>query len=264
MDKETIIGTVVGSVLITYAITMTGSLSAFVDFPSVLIVLGGGLASMLIAYPFDIFKSALVMVKRVYQTAPEYDYLQIISEILQVSDIARKEGILALDSRLGEIENPFMVRALQMIVDGVDVELVEDILNTELDSRAMRHAEVKGAIDFFGSTVPAFGMIGTIIGLVLLLGDLDDPAAIGPNMAVALITTFYGAVAANLMLIPYAKKAEHRSATEQLYGEIILRGCLFIAAGVHPRVIQERLLAFVSEGSRARYAELHMEGGGED
>jgi chemotaxis protein MotA len=188
----------------------------------------------------------------------EFNYMKLISNILMTAEVARKEGILALDARLAEIEEPFMARSLQMVIDGVDVKIIEDILDTELDSRADRHTEVKKAVDFLASVIPAFGMIGTIMGLVGLLGNLDDPSSIGPNMAVALITTFYGAVAANLLFIPYGKKIEERSVEEQLYGEIIARGCLFIAAGVHPRIIQERLLSFMSEKEKVQFNELHL------
>lgn len=258
MDNNTLLGTVIGSLLIVISIKLAGDLSIFINIPSILIVFGGGLASMCVAYSYDTVKAALTMIKTAYQAPREYNYMKLISSILMTADVARKEGILALDSRIAEIEEPFMARGLQMVIDGVDVKVIEDILDTELDSRANRHGDIKGALDFLSSVIPAFGMIGTIIGLVGLLGNLDDPSSIGPNMAVALITTFYGAVAANMLFIPYGKKMEERSKAEQLYGEIIARGCLFIAAGVHPRIIQERLLAFMSEKTRVTFNELHL------
>lgn len=258
MDNSTVLGTVAGFLLITIAIKMGGNLIAFISIPSIFIVFGGSLSAMCVAFSFDRVKAAMGMIKSCYIQPPEYNYMKLVSNVLMTAEVARKEGILALDARLAEIDEPFMARALQMVIDGVDIKIVEDILDTELDSRANRHTDVKSAVDFFASVVPAFGMIGTIMGLVGLLGNLDDPGAIGPNMAVALITTFYGAVAANLLVIPYGKKLEERSAAEQLYGEIIARGCLFIGAGVHPRIIQERLMAFMSEKSRAQFNELHL------
>ncbi|PKL42550.1 MAG: motility protein A [Candidatus Riflebacteria bacterium HGW-Riflebacteria-1] len=258
MDNNTVFGTVLGIILIAVGIKMGGSLSAFINIPSVFVVFGGGLSAMAVAYSYDRTMAALRMIKFCYMAPKEYNYMKLVSSILLTADVARKEGILALDSRIAEIDEPFLARGLQMVVDGVDVKIIEDILDTELDSRANRHADVKAALDFLSSVIPAFGMIGTIMGLVGLLGNLDDPTSIGPNMAVALITTFYGAVAANLLFIPFGKKAEERSNAEQMYGEIIARGCMFIAAGVHPRIIQERLLAFMSDQSRLQFNELHL------
>ena len=258
MDNSTVAGTIFGTLLILFAIMLAGNLGAFINIPAVMIVFGGGFSAMLVGYSFDRVKAGLYMIKACYVAPTEYNYMKVISNILITAEVARKEGILALDAKLAEIEEPFMARALQMVIDGVDVKIVEDILDTELDSRANRHTDVKACVEFLASVIPAFGMIGTIVGLVGLLGNLDDPASIGPNMAVALITTFYGAVAANLLFIPFGKKIEERSANEQLYGEIIARGCLFIAAGVHPRIIQERLLSFMSEKSRAQFNELHL------
>jgi chemotaxis protein MotA len=258
VEKATFFGTIAVSILIAASIMMAGSLKAFFDVPSILIVIGGGLFSMFIAYNTETVKKALYMIKQAYMAPDEFDYLKIISTILSTADVARKEGVLALDAKMSEIDNEYMRRALQMVVDGVDVGIIEDILMTEVDATANRHTEVKSAIDFFGASLPAFGMIGTVMGLVLLLGNLDDPAAIGPNMAVALITTFYGAVAANVLFIPLGKKVDQRNNIESLYLEIIARGCLMIASGIHPRIIQERLLAYVSQKDRGRFNEIHL------
>lgn len=258
MDNNTVVGTILGSILILVGIKLSGDLGIYFDVPSMMIVFGGGCCSMLVAFKYDTVLNMFSAVKAAYMAPREYNFMKVISAILLTAEVARKEGILALDSRIAEIEEPFMARGLQMVIDGVDVKIIEDIMNTELDSRANRHGDVKNALDFFSSILPGFGLIGTIIGLIGLLGNLDDPSSIGPNMAVALITTFYGAVAANFLIIPYSKKMEERSNTEQLYGEIIARGCLFIAAGVHPRIIQERLLAFLSEKTRTQFNELHL------
>lgn len=258
MDKNTTFGSIIGFMLVIIGIKLNGTLSAFINIPSMMVVGGGAISAMAVAFSPETLRSCFIMIRSCYAAPTEFNYMKMISNILITAEVARKEGILALDARLAEIEDPFMARALQMVIDGVDVKIVEDILDTELDSRANRHSTVKKAIDFFGAVVPSFGLIGTIMGLVGLLGNLDDPTSIGPNMALALVTTFYGAVAANLFLIPFSKKTEERSEKEQMYGEIIARGCLFIAAGVHPRIIQERLLAFLSEKSRVQFNELHL------
>lgn len=247
-----------GMLLITIGIKLGGNLGSFFHIASFLIVIGGGASAMCVGYRSETVRSAFSMIKACYMAPKEYNFMKLISNILLTASTARKEGILALDSKLAEIEDPFFARGLQMVVDGVDVKVIEEVLMTEIQARANRHIEVKSAVDFFASVVPAFGMIGTIIGLVGLLGALDDPSAIGPNMAVALITTFYGSVAANLLVIPYGKKIEQRSQDEELYGIITARGCMSIAAGMHPRIIQERLLAFLSENSRAQFKDLYL------
>jgi chemotaxis protein MotA len=233
-------------------------LGAFFHIPSMFVVFGGSMGACMVAFSWERLRAAMLMTRQCYIAPTEFNYLKIISNILMTAEVARKEGILALDSRLAEIEDPFMARGLQMVVDGVDVKIIEQILETELDSRADRHTDIKEAVEFFGAVSPAFGLIGTIMGLVGLLGNLDDPSSIGPNMALALITTFYGAVAANLLLVPLSKKVQERSQAEQLYGEVIARGCLLIAAGIHPRIIQERLLAFLSNQNRVLFNELHL------
>jgi len=258
LDNTTVFGTIGGILLITIGIKLGGSLSAFIDIPSIFIVFGGGFSSMVVAYSYERTRASIGMIKYCYMAPKEFNYMKLISSILMTADVARKEGILALDSRIAEIEEPFFARGLQMVVDGVDVKIIEDVLNTELDSRGARHADVKSAVDYLASVLPAFGLIGTIMGLVGLLGNLDDPTTIGPNMALALITTFYGAISANLLFIPFGKKIEERSAEEQMYGEIIARGCMFIAAGVHPRILQERLLAYLPERARLQFNELHL------
>ena len=258
MDKTSVFGTVAGFLLLVIGIKLNGSVMAFVNIPSLFVVFGAAFGGLCVGYSYDMVRATIGMVKECYIAPREYNYLKMISSILMTAEIARKEGILALDSRLSEIEDPFMARGLQMVVDGVDVKIIEEVLNTELDSRSDRHTDVREAVDFIGSVVPAFGLIGTIMGLVGLLGNLDDPSSIGPNMALALVTTFYGAVAANLLFVPYSRKIALRSTCEQLYGEIIARGCLLIAAGTHPRIIQERLLAFLSEKDRILFNELHL------
>jgi len=258
MDKTTTFGALLGSSLLLFGMFIGGSLSSFWDIPSILIVFGGAFGGTCIAFSYDRVRSALFMMKQCFIAPPIFDYLKVISSILATAEIARKEGILALDSKIGEIEDPFMARGLQLVVDGVDVKIIEEVLTSELDSRAARHSDVKTTMDFIASVAPAFGLIGTIIGLVGLLKNLNDPTTIGPNMAIALVTTFYGAVWANMFMIPFAKKVEERSNDEQLYGEIIARGCLLIAAGTHPRIIQERLLAYLNNKSRNLFAEIHL------
>ncbi|NLM16207.1 MAG: hypothetical protein GX221_00615 [Candidatus Riflebacteria bacterium] len=258
MDRNTLVGSILGIVLIGTSIKMGGNLGVFIDLPSILIVFGGAMTAMMVSYDMQTIKAAMIAVWRIFKAPEKFDSVKLVSDMLNISEIARKEGILALDAKISEIENPFLARCLQMVVDSVDMKIIEEVAETEIEERSNRHASVKSALDFYASVLPAFGMIGTIIGLVGLLSNLDDPSTIGPNMAVALVTTFFGTVSANLFFIPAGNKLTERSQAEQLYSEIVAKGCLFIAAGVHPRILQERLLAYLPASQRADFAEKHL------
>mgnify|MGYP001187743694 CR=1 FL=1 len=253
MDKITIFGTLFAiSSLLAGLKLGGGDVMTFLDFPSVLVVFGGSLGTIWIAYSRERIVMLFGQIRQAYRMPAEFDYLKIVEQILGLSDIARKNGILSLDKKLIEIENPFLQRGLQMAVDGIDAKIIEDVMTAEINSRAMRHADVKSSIDFYASVIPSFGLIGTILGLVTLLRNMDDPSTIGSSMALALLTTLYGALASNMFLLPWGRKLEERSNSEQLYGEVILRGCLLIAAGAHPRIVRERLLALLPGQARHR------------
>lgn len=258
MDKTTVTGTILGYMLILIGIKLSGDLRMFWDTPSLFIVFGGGCCAMLVAYKAETVKTVLGGIKMAYSQPKEYNYMKLISSIMLLAESARKEGILSLETKIAEIEEPFLARTLQLVVDSVDAGLIEEVITTEIESTANRHGSVKGAMDFLASIVPAFGMIGTIIGLVCLLKNLDDVSTIGPNMSVALITTFYGTIASNFMLMPFAKKLEERAQEEEMYQEIIGCGVILIAKGINPRVIQEKLLSFMSEKNKNTFTELHL------
>lgn len=261
MDKITIFGTLFAiSCLLTGLKMGGGDVMTFLDFPSVLVVFGGSLGTIWIAYSWERIATLFSQIREAYRAPAEFNHLKIVGQILTISDTARKSGILSLDSKITDVENPFLQRGLQMAVDGIDIKIIEDVMTTEINSRALRHADVKSSVDFYASVIPAYGLIGTILGLVSLLRNMDDPSTIGSSMALALLTTLYGAIAANMFLLPWGKKIEERSNSEQLYGEIILRGCLLIAAGVHPRIVRERLLALLPGQSRLQLTELQLAG----
>lgn len=258
MDKSTVAGTIAGFLLIIIGIQLSGNLKMFFDLPSIFIVAGGGCSAMLVAFKGSKVKAALGGIKLAFQAPKDLNYMKLISNILSIAESARKEGILSLEPKIAEITEPMLARTLQLVVDSVDVALIEEVIDTEIQATSQRHGDVKDALDFLASVVPAFGMIGTIIGLVCLLGNLDDPSSIGPNMAVALITTFYGTIAANLCLMPYGKKLEERAGEEDLYNDIIGRGVVLIAKGVNPRVVQEKLLSYLSSRDKDAFNELHL------
>ena len=170
---------------------------------------------------------------------------ELIETLVSLAETARRDGLLALEGRLAEVKNPFIVLGIQMAVDGTQPEVIEEILRTEMDSIATRHMQGKAVMDQAGRFAPAFGMIGTLLGLVMMLGNMDDPSAIGPGMAVALLTTLYGAMISNMFTIPFSEKLNYLNKQELLAMEIALRGIMGIQSGDNPRVIQQKLNTFL-------------------
>lgn len=262
MDIGTIGGLVVGLGLIVWSIISANSpLTAFVDVPSVVVVMGGTFAAIFIALPMKtVLNIGAVFGKAAAGSA--INSVEIITKIIELANVARREGLLALEEAVGQVKDDFLKKGVMLIVDGTDPELVKSILETELSYIESRHSEGKGIFDTMGSLAPAFGMIGTLIGLVIMLNNLSDPSSIGPSMAVALITTFYGSVIANLVCIPISKKLSANSAEEVLSREIMIEGLLSIQAGENPRIIEEKLKAFLSP--KVRKTMTSTEGGGKD
>ncbi len=251
MDIATLVGVLVAFTLIVASIiTGGGSFAAFFDPASVMVVIGGSIAATLIAYPLKNFLSVFGVSMKVLvyklDSVPE-----LVEQIVSLAETARRDGLLALESRLADIENPFIVLGVQMAVDGTRPELMEDILRTELDAVATRHRDGKGLLDCMGRFAPAFGMIGTLMGLVIMLGDMSDPSKIGQGMAVALLTTLYGAIASNVVFLPFAEKLGFTNKQELLAMEIIVRGIMAIQSGENPRVIEQKLNTFIPPKLRA-------------
>jgi len=240
---------VVGSIILG-----GGTLAGFFDPGSVVCVLGGAIAAALISFPLKTFLGVFTVTKKVFLYKLE-SYQDIIDQIVSLAETARRDGLLALESRVEEIDNPFIVLGIQMAVDGTRPEVMEDILRTELDSVATRHRDGKAILDTMGRFAPAFGMIGTLMGLVTMLGDMSDPSKIGSGMAIALLTTLYGSVASNVIFLPFAEKLGFTSKHELQAMEIIIRGILAIQSGENPRVIQQKLHTFLPPKIRAREKE---------
>lgn len=248
MDIATIIGLLLGVGLVLSAIG-PANLQFFIDVPSIVMVIGGTMAATLINYPLSTVVSVFGVIKNTI-TSKAVDLNEIISHMVDFATVARRDGLLALEEKLQNLDDPFLLRGIQMIIDGVAPESVRSIMTIELEQMATRHAYGKGVIDNLGSFFPAFGMIGTLVGLVLMLQNLDDPSALGPGMAVALITTFYGALFANLFMIPLAGKLATRDQQEILQRQIMIEGILAIQAGENPNVIRERLNGFLPPKDR--------------
>ncbi len=244
MDSS-VIGMIAGFVLIGYAILSGGGLSSFWDFKSVLIVFGGTLSATLVAYPMEQIKN-LPRVLKVLNRSNPVDHQGIIDVLVGFAEKARREGLLALEDDVAQLSDVFLQKGVQLIVDGTDAELVRSILETELTFIEDRHKANAGVFETAGNFAPAFGMLGTLVGLIQMLQDLEDPSAIGLGMAVALVTTFYGSLLSNMILLPLATKLRTKSKDEILLKEVMIEGILSIQAGENPRIVEEKLKAFLA------------------
>jgi chemotaxis protein MotA len=251
MGKATIIGLILGWVLMLISIALGGinKLFIFWDAPSVCIVIGGAVASILGAYPLSAMKETFAILKIPFIAKGGSEILSAIQQIVSLSESARREGILSLENRIEEIESPFLVTGIRLAVDGMSPEVVEGIMNTEIDAVNARHVYGQTLIANYGKYFPAFGMIGTLIGLVMMLADLD-PDTIGAGMAVALLTTLYGAVLSNLMFLPWADKLGTLNSNEILVMEITLKGVIAIQSGENPHVTKQKLMMYLPPQNR--------------
>lgn len=251
MDKATPAGLFLGIGLILVSIALGGGgLMPFIDAPSLLIVVGGSIAATLINFPLsDVFSVFAVVRNCFFVKLPEAP--EVIAIFSDLATIARRDGLLALEGKIEEIDDPFLKRGLEQVVGGGAVDEVSNSMETELAYIEQRHTTGKKIVDSIGAAAPAFGMIGTLIGLVQMLRALDDPSKIGGGMAVALLTTLYGAVISNLFCIPLAGKLEARSGNETMIRELMISGLRSLIEGQAPTVTQERLLAFLSPKKRS-------------
>ncbi len=253
MDIATILGLVLGLAFFVISVALGGGIEAlksFWDAPSVMITVGGAIASVMIIHPLDKFINGLKSVGVAFKNQT-VDEAGAITKIIELSNTARKEGLLALEEATESIEDVFLKKGIMLVVDGTEPDLVRNILETEIIAIEARHNEVSTFWAKIGEMTPAWGMIGTLIGLVNMLGNLSDPNAIGPAMAIALLTTMYGSMVANLVAIPLSEKMKIRSGQEMVLKEIIVEGLLSIQAGENPRVIEEKLKSFLSPAIRA-------------
>lgn len=246
MDIATIIGLILGFGLILTSIAMGGGgLGPFIDPPSMMIVFGGATAASLINFPLKAnLGSFTVVLKCFLFKLPSTN--ETIAQFKKFAEVVRKDGLLALEDQASEIKDDFMKRGLESLISGVPADDVARTLETELAYIEQRHLAGKKLIDSAGAAAPAFGMIGTLIGLVQMLRALDDPSKIGGGMATALLTTLYGALVANVVCIPMAGKLEARNQEETAIRELIIRGISLLGEGESPRVVEEKLLGFLA------------------
>lgn len=245
MDLATLAGLMVGVVCLGLGIFSRGvSPDAFLAFghvPSALIVLGGTLAALLLSVPMRaVLNGGRVAFKALVHRRPSAR--RLVEDLVRYAEVARREGILALESAADTVRDPFLGRALGLAVDGTDPAEIEGILTGELEALAERHAAGRRTFEVLAKYAPAWGLIGTLVGLILMLGSLrDDPSAVGPGMSLALVTTFYGAVLANFLFGPIAEKLQERSEEELAFKRIVLRGVVAIQSGDNPRIVRQKL-----------------------
>lgn len=249
MDIATVIGLILGFSVIVAAILMGGGALIFVHVPSFILVVGGMLCSVLIHFSMKQFLSIFTVMKKTF-TAKVKRPNEIIQQMVNYAAISRRDGALALEEQMRKTDDTFVVKGLQMLVDGQEEDVIRAMMELEIQYLQERHGVGKKILEFMGASAPAFGMIGTLVGLVQMLQNLSDPSGIGAGMAVALITTFYGAVLANLVFIPLAGKLGLYSKAEALAMEMTVEGICTISRGENPTVVREKMQAFISPTHR--------------
>ncbi len=250
MDIATIGGLIGGFVFIGLGIVFAkGSIGLFADAASVMITVLGSFSALVVSNPLKRIINLWDVAKNAFFTA-NFNPDEMIITLVSFSEKARREGLLALEDDLDELEDIFLRKGIQLVVDGTDPELVRRIMETELEHLISRHEAGKKIFEDWALLAPAFGMIGTLMGLILMLVNIEDKSAIGPGMSAALITTFYGAIMANLIFQPIASKLETRSNEELLLKLIMIEGTLSIQSGDNPRIVKDKLISFLEPGKR--------------
>lgn len=263
MDIASLVGLVGGIGLMVFGIiSNNGSIPSYLDLPSAIITFGGSLMSVLGSYKLKDFINGLKGILLTIQEPKVGNVNDVIKNIIDMSNVARKEGLLALEEAGSDVDDEFLKKGIMLVVDGTDPELVRGILETDLVSIEARHKKVIAVWDKWGEMGPAWGMIGTLIGLIQMLNNMEDASTIGPSMAVALITTLYGSVIANWLAAPTSSKLAVNNELEIMLKEITVEGLLSIQAGENPRVIEEKLKTFLPPGERGAF-ESNEDGGGE-
>ena len=263
LDIASLAGMLLGVVMFLFGVFSSGGASGLFnmfDFPSIIITLGGSISGTLASNKLQDFIAGLKSITLTFKEVPQ-DPAAVIRNIIDLSNTARKEGLLALEEAANGIEDEFLKKGIMLVVDGTDPELVRGIMETDLGCIEQRHKKSIAVWEKWGELGPAWGMIGTLIGLVNMLKDLQDSSAIGPSMATALLTTLYGSLIANWFCTPIANKLKEQNSIEYQLKEIVIEGLLSIQAGENPRVIEEKLKSFLAPASRNALST--EEGGGE-
>lgn len=250
MDLAVFFGMAVSFAMISIALLFGGEALAFLNLPSFFIVVGGTLGATLTQYPASLIFS--VLKKSLARQKSDFTPTTLMEECVNLAYFARREGILALEARTEKMEDYYLRKGFQLAIDGLDLDTIRSIMESEMGNASYRHERGAQVLDAMASYAPALGLMGTVIGLVQMLNTMDDPSSIGPAMAVALITTFYGIVLANLVFSPLSGKLRLKSQEELLVMEMGMQGILGIAQGEHPRILREKLTPYLESRDETR------------
>ncbi|MGP1594484.1 MAG: motility protein A [Treponema sp.] len=249
MDIASFIGIFGGLGVVLFGAFMGGSLGGLIDIASMFITIGGSYMCLFltypIAYPIGMFK----IIARVFKIA-DYKEKEMVQKLVALSEKSRRTGLLALEEEIGDFEDEFLRTGLRNVIDGIDGEAIRASMENELGHMEERHNGWIGVINSWATLAPGFGMLGTVIGLIGMLLNLEDKSSLGPNMAVALVTTLYGSLMQNWLLIPIATKLSQQNQLEVKSKEMIIEGILGIQAGDHPRILAQRLLTYLDPKDR--------------
>lgn len=257
LDILTPIGIVLGLIMVMFAIATNSGISGavyFIQAASIFVVFGGLTAAILINFSMAEVKLLPKVFKEAFRQEQQ-DLPTLINTFVSLSTKARREGLLALEASLEEVNDPFIRKGVLLAVDGIEPDIIKDIMMAEVVAMEERHRKGRAIIEKCGEYAPAWGMIGTLIGLVLMLQNLNDPSTLGPNMAIALLTTFYGSLLANLVFIPMASKLGNKTEGEIFVKQIIVEGVIGVQSGQNPKILEEKLSAFLPENGKKKAVE---------
>lgn len=251
MDLATFVGLLAAAGMVVWSLWAgtSGQVGVYWDTASIILVVGGTVFTVLNTQAIERFMSLFRVIKRGFFTN-RMSLPETIRLFVTLGEIARREGVLALERALQDVDDEFLANGLRLVIDGTAAGEIEQILQSELEAMDQRHSQGKAMLDLFAKYAPAYGMIGTLMGLVAMLNNMDDPKKIGPGMAVAILTTFYGAIIANVLCLPLADKLNYRHEEEMLLRTVMLKGILSLQAGDNPRVTQAKLAVFLSGDRR--------------
>jgi chemotaxis protein MotA len=249
MDISSIIGLAGGIGVVIFGAALSGSLGGLIDVPSVFITGGGSYMCLFLTYPLSYVMGIFGVMGRVIKT---YDYGEkaLVQKLVAFSEKARREGILALEEEIQDLDDEFMKGGLRLVVDGTDGEVIRVLMENELSQMEARHNIWITLVNAWATLAPGFGMLGTVIGLIGMLGNLEDKSALGPNMAVALVTTLYGSMMQNWLFVPISGKLGYQNAMEVKAKEMVIEGVLSIQAGDNPRILAQKMFTYLSPKDR--------------
>ena len=249
MDIASFIGIFGGLGIVFFGAFVGGSLSGLIDIPSMFITIGGSYMCLFLTYPLSYVIGIFKVMGKVFKVA-DYKEKEMVQKLVALSEKSRRTGLLALEEEIQDFDDDFLRTGLRNVIDGIDGAAIRVSMENELSQLEDRHNKWISVVNAWATLAPGFGMLGTVIGLIGMLLNIEDKSSLGPNMAVALVTTFYGSMMANWLLIPIASKLSYQNNLEVRSKEMIIEGILGIQSGDHPRILAQRLLTYLDPKDR--------------